>query len=125
MTYTDVSQLDRGDVVLIPFPFTDLSGSKLRPAILVTNTQLVSGRDGHFVFAGTQTPGSSTATLEVRANSGDASAMGLLFPPRCTAAHIYPHKIATLDVQSVRRRIGTVPQRLLTRILDAIHQAVC
>ena len=30
----------KGDVVLITFPFTDLSGSKLRPAVVLTSTSL-------------------------------------------------------------------------------------
>ena len=30
----------KGDVVLITFPFTDLSGSKLRPAIVLVDTTL-------------------------------------------------------------------------------------
>lgn len=30
----------KGDVVLIIFPFTDLSGSKLRPAVVLTDTIL-------------------------------------------------------------------------------------
>ena len=30
----------KGDVVLITFPFTDLSGSKLRPAVVLASTSL-------------------------------------------------------------------------------------
>lgn len=30
----------KGDIVLITFPFTNLSGSKLRPAIILTETNL-------------------------------------------------------------------------------------
>lgn len=30
----------KGDIVLITFPFTDLSGNKLRPAIILAHTKL-------------------------------------------------------------------------------------
>ena len=30
----------KGDIVLITFPFTDLSGSKLRPALILTESEL-------------------------------------------------------------------------------------
>ena len=29
----------KGKIVLIPFPFTDLSGSKVRPAIILSNNK--------------------------------------------------------------------------------------
>jgi mRNA interferase MazF len=31
---------DRGDIVLVPFPLTDLSGTKVRPAIVVSNSDI-------------------------------------------------------------------------------------
>lgn len=32
--------MPKGDIVLIPFPYTDLSGNKLRPALIVAETAL-------------------------------------------------------------------------------------
>ena len=32
--------MKKGSVILIPFPFTDLSGSKVRPAVVLTNSEL-------------------------------------------------------------------------------------
>ena len=32
--------MDKGDIVLITFPFTDLSGAKLRPALVLANTEI-------------------------------------------------------------------------------------
>ncbi len=32
--------MTKGDIVLITFPFTDLSGSKLRPAVILVHTDI-------------------------------------------------------------------------------------
>jgi mRNA interferase MazF len=32
--------MTKGDIVLITFPFTDLTGQKLRPAVILANTNL-------------------------------------------------------------------------------------
>ena len=42
--------MTKGDIILIPFPFTDLTGNKLRPAIVLIET----GQDLTICFITTQ-----------------------------------------------------------------------
>lgn len=52
--------MKKGDLILIPFPFTDLSGNKNRPALVLINSELeitvafissgkVERRNGYFI----------------------------------------------------------------------------
>ncbi len=36
---------EQGDVVLIPFPYSDLTGTKRRPALIVSNNKLNNSED--------------------------------------------------------------------------------
>lgn len=36
---------DQGDIVLVSFPFTDLSSTKIRPAIIVSNSEINQTED--------------------------------------------------------------------------------
>jgi mRNA interferase MazF len=45
------SSLRFGDVVLVPFPFTDQSGTKKRPAVVVSSTGYNSSRHDILIMA--------------------------------------------------------------------------
>jgi mRNA interferase MazF len=88
----------RGDVVLVPVSFTDRSGSKRRPAVVVSSDQY-----------NTQSPdmliASITGNLQAVPHPGDHllthwQEAGLLRPSLVQA------KIATVETSIVERRLG-------------------
>lgn len=86
-----------GDLVLISFPFTDLTASKVRPALLVTNPD----RDGDFIAAAVTSKRGHEASLPLT----DADlASGRL----AAASHIRADKLFTFSVDIVRKHIGSV-----------------
>ena len=103
---TNRPPLDRGDVLLVRFPFTDLSAQKRRPALVIGRP---SGDDLVLAFV--------TSNITVI----DAQAEHLLRPddPEFrrtglkTASLVRLNRIATLHRSLVQRRLGHIgPQTL-------------
>lgn len=63
---TIASRFDFGDVVLVPFPFTDQSGTKKRPAVIVSSAGYNTSRRDLVIMA---------ITSQVRAPMGYGEAM--------------------------------------------------
>lgn len=84
--------------MLVPFPFTDLSGSKVRPAVIVSRNML--GDDVVVVFVSSRTDKRTNYDVSVDANSKT----GLKTPSviKCS-------KIATLDKKVVLGELGILP----------------
>jgi len=102
-----------GDLVLIPFPFTDLSSSKLRPALLVTNPD----RDGDFIAAAVTSKAGHEASLPL--NSSDLSTGAL-----AVASHIRADKLFTFQLRIVRKRIGSVKPAVVSNTLKVLCPAL-
>jgi mRNA interferase MazF len=107
--------IQRGDVVLLSFPFTDLSGTKVRPAILVSDDSFNrQGDDGVFVCITTQkyqTP----FDLSVTKSSSSFRATGLK-----ENSTVRVSKIMCLDKGLVRRRLGSADSVLMKKIQSAL-----
>ncbi|MDP1843413.1 MAG: type II toxin-antitoxin system PemK/MazF family toxin [Sediminibacterium sp.] len=85
--------MDKGDIVLVTFPFTDLTGSKLRPAIILANTTL----DLIVCFITTQLEWKDNADIEISPTSINGLKKSSL---------IRVCKIATLDNSLVKGLLG-------------------
>jgi mRNA interferase MazF len=104
--------MKKGDIVLIPFPFTNLSGKKLRPALVLA----VSPADIIVAFITTQTAWKEPADIEIESDPNTGIKKASL---------IRPGKLATLDKTIAIGRIGTLPVHLINQVnisLKAILQ---
>lgn len=94
----------RDDVVLVSFPFTDLSGQKLRPALIVGRPL---GDDVVLAFI-TSRGGDALPKAEYAIAPGDPefAATGLKI-----ASRVRLNKLATLHRALIRRRLGRIGPR--------------
>ncbi len=97
---------DRWDVVVVPFPFSEKTGSKRRPALVLSNAAF--NRSGHTVLAMITTRGHHPWPGDYEIT--DLEAAGLPLP--C----IVRLKLFTLDNRLILRRAG--------RLADGDREAV-
>jgi mRNA interferase MazF len=95
--------MPKGDIVLITFPFTDLSGSKLRPAVILTDTNL----DLTVCFITTQIQWQEPADVLLLPNLTNRLKKQSL---------IRTSKIATLDKILVKGLLGRLTANELTEL---------
>ena len=98
-----------GDVVLVPFPFSDLSQSKVRPAVCLAD----AGRGDWVLCQVTSSPyGDPTA---IPLNTQDFISGGL----RVTS-FARPGKLFTANRSLIVRSVGTLTPAAIARVLSAV-----
>ena len=111
------TRYSRGDVVLVPFPFTDLTNAKQRPAVVISPDRLNATRDDVVLLAITSQVPRELPEDEWPVTAGDLPGTGLLKP-----SVIKLGKMVTIHKGLVRRKIGTLPAPLLAQILGKIQR---
>jgi mRNA interferase MazF len=104
---------DQGDIVLIPVPFTDLTSSKRRPVIVVSNDRYNANSLDMVVVAMTSNPTAVPFSFEI---SNADLAGGRLNRPGL----VRPDKVYALAQRIVVRTFG----RVTPDVLDRIHAAL-
>ncbi len=88
---------NQGDIILIPFPFTDLSGSKVRPALIVSNATVNKTNDLICVQITSQVY-KDNFSFEIKDADVTDSLKGY--------SEVRCHKIFTADKAIVRKKIS-------------------
>jgi len=111
---TALRALSRGDVVLISFPFTDLSADKVRPALVVAQ---VTGDDLILAFMTSHVNKIDLQTdILLEPSQAEFSRTGLKVP-----SVVRLSKLATLHRGLVRRRLGTLGQQTMEDVDRALR----
>ena len=102
----------RGDVILVPFPFTDLSTSKRRPAIIISNEEVNTTGDVIIVMITSQDK-RDTLQIEILPQN--------ITPGLPKKSYVRCHRIATIEVSMIIVKIGTANSDLLDKVETKVH----
>jgi len=104
----------RGDVVTVPFPFTDLSGNKKRPAFVLAD---LSGED---IIVCQITSKAKSDSLSLSLEAGDFISGGLP-----VASFIRPNKIFTADKNIILSTAGHLCENKIRDVINAVIKIIC
>lgn len=100
--------MKKGDIILIPFPFTDLTGNKLRPALVLARNQ----KDITVAFITSQIELLNEFDISIKPNNGNGIKKESI---------IKLTKLATLETSLAVGKLGEVNNFELLEINDKIR----
>ena len=104
-------------IVLIPFPFDDLSSTKVRPALCLTDP---IGPHRHVVLAFITSRVSASplgSDLVIDSSDQDFTTTGLR-----VSSMLQLHRLMTVTTTLIRRDLGTLSPRLWTEVNTRLHE---
>ncbi|MEA2235797.1 MAG: mRNA interferase MazF [Thermoanaerobaculia bacterium] len=101
--------LEPGAVVVLRFPFSDLSSSKARPAVVLAP----SSASDWIVCQVTSNPFADTSSIEI----GDSSFSNGNLRGK---AYVRPLKLFTADHSIIAQRVGTLRSEVLRSVLEVL-----
>jgi len=103
----------KGDVVVIPFPFSDLSGSKRRPALVLSDLQ---GQDIILCQITSKISNDSYSISLVNTDFINGS-----LP---VESNIRPSRIFTADKNIIIKKAGTISESKMKNVILAVHTII-
>ncbi len=103
--------MSKGDVVLIIFPFTDLSGSKLRPAVILAESKL----DITVCFVTTQIAWQENTDVVINPTNNN----GIRKP-----SLIRTGKIATINKSLAKGLLGVLDNKEISELNNKLKQVL-
>ena len=106
----------RGEIVLVPFPFTDLSSAKQRPALIVSPDGWNASQSDVLLIALTSQIPAPLPPNDILLSIDDLRTGGL---PKATLAR--PTKLITIHQALIRRGLGRISEGTLQSGLSSLR----
>ncbi len=107
----------RGEIVLIPIPFSDLKANKKRPVLIISNNKKNLNSEDVIVVA--LTSNIRGIDSEIIINNNDM-ADGKLITEACVRAD----KIYTLSQNMIDKRFGRINTNKLDKVIEKINSVI-
>ena len=101
----------KGTIVLVPFPFTDLSGQKVRPALVISDA--AEKEDVIVVFISSKIP-KKISDFDIKINPDKENSLKIASLIKCA-------KIATLDTKTVLGELGSISKDQLRLVNEKLR----
>ena len=98
-----------GAVVLVPFPFSDLSQAKLRPAVVLAD----AGRGDWILCQITSNPYGDSRAIEITDSSFDAGSLRII-------SYARPGKLFTANQDPMVSQVATLNSASFKTIIEAV-----
>lgn len=109
--------MEQGDLLLVPFPFSDQSGRKVRPVIVITNNEFNKYSDDVIVIGVTSNISKDKYAISLTNNNLDE---GKLFTNCC----IKIENVLKLDKELIIKKIGKINKETLKKIRDKLFEII-
>jgi mRNA interferase MazF len=109
--------MNRGDVVIVDFPYSDLTGSKVRPALVVQSDLLNRARSDTILAIITSTYGGRVTELRIDIATEGGSGLKFNSAVPCDT-------LVTIDQSLVLRTIGSLSATAMTQVDNCLKAAL-
>lgn len=109
--------IEQRDLLLVPFPFSDQSGKKVRPVVLISNNEFNRYSDDVIVIGVTSNISKDKYTINLTNNNLDEGKL----PTTCC---IKIENVLKLDKELIIKKIGKINRETLNKIIDKLSEII-
>jgi mRNA interferase MazF len=109
--------IEQRDLLLVPFPFSDQLGRKVRPVIVISNNNFNENSEDIIVIGVTSNPSKDRYTLPLSNKDLDE---GKLFTP----SYVKVENILKLDKELIIKKIGKITKEKFKQIASLVNKLI-